>query len=445
MNTTRLIAAAVVLAGLAGVVWWSNRQEAAKAGAPDPKAPPKILSLTEAEITGLEIEHRGEPAATLKKDDAGKWRITAPQALAADQGAVGGVTAAASSLASDHVVDENATNLASYGLEPAAISLKFATKDGMTHRLRIGDETPDKAGAYVSLDGDKRLFTISTSTKTSFDKRVKDLREKHLLVFDTDKLSRVELDVAGKGPIEFGRSGDKQWQILKPRPLRADGFQVEDLVRKLRDAEMDANADEKAAVSGFAAGRPAATARVTGAEGVLTLEVRLNASDYFAHSSTTPGNYKVAKELGMGLTKSLEDFQNKKVFDFGFDDLSRIEYTSKGDTRVIEKSGENWTSGGKTMDSISVQNFIDKLRDMAGSSVTGGAFGTAEISLTVVSKGGQHTEKVQIAPQGKNFVARRENEPSLYPLDASAITSLREAFAGVREPPPPPKDEKGKK
>ena len=445
MNTTRLIAAAVVLAGLGGLVWWSNKQEAATAGAPDPKAAPKILTMTEADITGLDIEHRGEPATTLTKDDAGKWSLKAPQALAADQGAVGGVTAAASSLASDHVVDENATNLASYGLDPAAIWLKFTTKDGMSHVLRIGDETPDKAGAYVALDGDKRLFTISTSTKMSFDKHAKDLREKHLLVFDADKLSRVELDVAGKTPIEFGRSGDKQWQILKPRPLRADGFQVEDLVRKLQGAEMDVNADEKQAATGYASGRPLATARVTGAEGALTLEVRLNASDYFAHSSTTPGSYKIAQDLGMGLNKSLEDFQNKKVFDFGFDDPTRIEYTSKGDTRVIEKSGDNWTSGGKTMDSISVQNFIDKLRDMAGSSVTSGALGAAEISLTVVSKGGERTEKVQIAPQGKNFVARRENEPSLYPLDASAITSLREAVAGVREPPPPAKDDEGKK
>jgi hypothetical protein len=97
------------------------------------------------------------------------------------------------------------------------------------------------------------------------------------------------------------------------------------------------------------------------------------------------------------------------------------------------------------MDSISVQNFIDKLRDLAGSSVTSGAFGTAELNLSVTSKGGARTEKVQIAPQGANFVARRDGEPSLYPMDASMITGMREAVAGVREPPPPAKDEKEKK
>ncbi|MND08586.1 hypothetical protein D3C83_313180 [compost metagenome] len=52
---------------------------------------------------------------------------------------------------------------------------------------------------------------------------------------------------------------------------------------------------------------------------------------------------------------------------------------------------------------------------------------------------------MQVAPQGADFVARREGEPSLYPMDASVITGLREAVAGVREPPPPPKDDKEKK
>ena len=43
MKFARLLIAAAVLAALGGLLWWSNRTEAAKAGKPDPKAPPKIL------------------------------------------------------------------------------------------------------------------------------------------------------------------------------------------------------------------------------------------------------------------------------------------------------------------------------------------------------------------------------------------------------------------
>ncbi len=39
--------------------------------------------------------------------------------------------------------------------------------------------------------------------------------------------------------MEFGRTGPNEWQIVKPKPMRADSFQVEDFLGRLKDAEMD--------------------------------------------------------------------------------------------------------------------------------------------------------------------------------------------------------------
>jgi hypothetical protein len=448
MKFARLLIAAAVLAGLGGLLYWSNRSEEAKSGKPDPKAAPKILELKEADIKQIEIRHREGETTVVKKDDAGKWSITAPRPLAADQTAVGAITSAVTSLSSDRLVDENATDLPSYGLEPPRIGVTFTTADGKAHVLRIGEDTPTEGNTYAMLDGDKRLFTIASFSKSALDKQSKDLREKHLLVFDQDKLSRVELEAAGKTPLEFGRAGS-DWQILKPKPMRADGFQVDELVRKLKDAAMvtegDTETDSKAAVSAFAGGQKTATAKVTGAEGTLTLEVRKVKDDYYAKSSTMDGAYKVTKEIGDGLNKSLEDFRNKKVFDFGFNDPTRIEIKDGGQSKVIEKSGENWTSAGKTMDSISVQNLIDKLRDLAAAKFADSGFTTASLELTVVSNDGKRTEKVQVAAAGSNFLARRENDSSLYQLDAKAVEDIREAANGVKEAPPPPTKDGKKK
>lgn len=447
MKFARVLIAAVVLAGLGGLVYWSNRSEAAKAGKPDPKAAPKILDLRETDIKQIEIQHHDSETTVLQRDGSGKWSITAPQPLAADQSAVSALTTAAAVLSSDRVVDENANNLSSYGLDPARISITLTMADGKTHILRIGEDTPTEGDTYAMLGGDKRLFTIASSSKTALDKQSKDLREKHLLTFDQDKLSRVELEVAGKPPLEFGRAGT-DWQILKPKPMRADTFQVDEMVRKLKDASMDTDTDPKAAAAAFAGGQKIATAKITGAEGTLTLEVRKAKSgttdDYYAKSSTMDGAYKVAKEIGDGLNKSLDDFRNKKVFDFGFNDPNRIEIKDGGQSKVIEKSGENWISGGKTMDSISVQNLVDKLRDLAATKFVDSGFTTPTLELTVTSNDGKKTEKVQIAAAGPNFLARRENDSSLYQLDAKAVSDLREAAAGV-QPAPPPETKDGKK
>ena len=443
MKFARLLIAAVVLAGLGGLLYWSNRSEEAKAGKPDPKAAPKILDLKEGDIKKIEIRHRDGETTVVSRNDSGKWSITAPLPLAADQSAVSSLTTAAAVLSSDRVVDENAGNLPSYGLDPARIGITLTVADGKTRILRIGEDTPTEGDSYAMLDGDKRLFTIASSNKTALDKQSKDLREKHLLTFDQDKLSRVELEVAGKPPLEFGRAGT-DWQILKPKPMRADGFQVDELVRKLKDASMDTETDPKAAATAFAGGQKTATAKITGAEGTLTLEVRKVKDDYYAKSSTMDGAYKVAKDTADGLNKSLDDFRNKKVFDFGFNDPNRIEIKDGGQSKVIEKSGENWTSGGKTMDSISVQNLIDKLRDLAATKFADSGFTTPALELTVVSNESKKTEKVAIAAAGSNFLVRRENDTSLYQLDANAVTGLRDAAAGV-QPAPPPETKDGKK
>jgi len=436
MKVARLLIAALVLAGLGGLVWWSNKSEAAKASKPDPKAAPKILELKDADIKQIEIVHHEGETTVLKRDASGKWSITAPQALAADQTAVGAVTSAVTSLSSDRVVDENATNLPSYGLDPARVAVTFTMADGKTHTVRIGEDTPTEGNTYAMVDGDKRLFTLASFGKSALDKQSKDLREKHLLMFDQDKLSRVELDVTGKTPLEFGRAGT-DWQILKPKPMRADTFQVDEMVRKLKDASMDPAGDAKEAAAAFGAGQKTAIAKVTTADGTLTLEVRKSKDEYYAKSSMLEGAYKVTKEVGDGLNKSLEDFRNKKVFDFGFSDPTRIEITDAGMTKVIEKSGENWTSGGKTMDAISVQNLIDKLRDLAATKFVDSGFTKPTLEVTVTSNDGKRTEKVQFAAAGMNFLGRRENDSSLYQVDFNAVQGLREAVYGVREPPPP--------
>jgi len=59
MKWGRMLAASVLLAGLAGVLWWSNRQEKAKEGKPAADAPPKILALAADTIKRIEIRHRG--------------------------------------------------------------------------------------------------------------------------------------------------------------------------------------------------------------------------------------------------------------------------------------------------------------------------------------------------------------------------------------------------
>jgi Domain of unknown function (DUF4340) len=434
-----MLMAGVLLAGLAIALWWSNRQEKAKEGKPAADAPPKILAIPADSVKQVQIRHRGEEPLTLQFNGSGKWEITSPKAMPADSVAVAAVTSAASSLDSERVIDPNVSDLASYGLAPPLIEVSLTAKDGKTSKLLIGENTPTSSAAYAKLDGDPRLFTMATFSKTAFDKEAKDLRDKHLLPFTQEKISRIEIS-AQKQTYEFVRKGETEWQIVKPKAMRADTIQTDDLVQKLKNAEMDLSGiqDEKKNAAAFGGAPVLTIAKVTDQDGTKTLEIRKSKDDYYAKSSAVEGVYKVTKMLGDGLDKPVDTYRNKKVFDFGFNDPTHLEVTDGGKTSIFDKSGENWTSGGKKMDTTSVQAFVDKLRDLAAPKFVDTGFTTPVVTVTVVSNQGKQREKVEIAQaaSGGNFLARRDGDASFYELEGKVIKDLRQAVGDVREAQP---------
>ena len=165
--------------------------------------------------------------------------------------------------------------------------------------------------------------------------------------------------------------------------------------------------------------------KLTDPSGTQQIEIRKNKDDYYAKSSVVPGVFKATPDLGTGLDKSLDDFRNKKLFDFGFNDPNKIEMHDNGKTYAFQKGGDDWFSNGKKMDSTSVQSFVDKLRDLAASKfVDTGSLGTPTIDITVTSNDGKRMEKVLISKQGSDYIAQRENEPALYGLDAKTVDEL---------------------
>ena len=365
--------------------------------------------------------------------------MTSPKPLAVDSSAVSAITSAAASVDAERVVDPNVSDLKAYGLAPASIEVDFGTKNGKTSKLLIGDNTPAGSAVYAKLDGDPRLFTMATFSKTAFDKEAKDLRDKRLLPFTQDKLSRIEI-TAQKQTYEFVKKGESEWQIVKPKAMRADSTQTDDLVRQLNSAQMDLSGvqDDKKNAAAFNSAPVLAIAKVTDQDGTKTLEIRKVKDDYYAKSSAVEGVYKVAKTVGDGLDKPVDAYRNKKVFDFGFSDPTHIEVTDGGKTSIFDKSGENWMSGGKKMDSTSVQAFTDRLRDLSATKFADSGFTTPAITVTVVSNQGKLREKVEIAPaaSGGNFLARRDGDASFYELEAGVVKDLRQAVGDVREAQP---------
>jgi len=434
MKLRGLVIATVLLAALVGVLYWSNRHPASTetASASIPPAP-KILSVNESDLTKVDVHKNNGDQLALARNGSGAWEILAPAPMTADQSAVDAMLGNFRSLNSERLVDDKATDLSSYGLAKPSLEVNLIEKSNKTQKLLLGDDTPAGGGTYAMLAGDPRVFTIPSYTKTGIDKSANDLRDKRLITLEPDKISRVEL-IANKQDLEFGRNKE-DWQILKPKPLRADSTQLSDLVNKLTSARMDTGSsdDEKKAASAFATGKPLGIAKVTSDSGTQQLDVRKNKDDYYAKSSVVQGVYKVTSDVGQVLDKKLEDFRNKKLFDFGFEDPNKVEIHDGSKSYFLTRKGDDWwDASGKKLDSSSIQPLLGDVRGLSATKFVDSGFTSPSVQVTVTSGDGKRVEQVELAKSGNDYIAKRKGDSSLYQLDSSAVTDLQKAAADLK-------------
>ena len=446
MKISGLLIACVVLAALLGLLYWSNHHPSTADSAVKASAdtPPKILSLDQLNIASLAIHHADSPTVDLSRNSSGSWQITAPKQLSVDQESVSSVLSSVSSLTADRLLEDKATNLSSYGLANPALEVDVTLKDNKTQKLLVGDKTPSGNAYYAVLGGDPRLFTIAGYDKTNLDKSADDLRDKRLLTADFDKVSQIELmnqTPDKKQVITFARNKDA-WQILKPGPFRAQSYSVDDLIRALKDAKMQASpgADEAKTASAFKLATPFASAKITGASGTQELQIRKAKDDYYAQSTALPGVFQVPATVATSLNKSLDDFRNKKLFDLGYEDPNKVEIHDGSKSNFLTHSGSDWWGAdGKKLDDSSVQALLSGIRDLSATKFPDSGFASPSIQITVTSNDSRRIERVSIAKSGDNYIAKRDNEPALYEISGSSIQELQKSAANLKPAETPKK------
>src|SRR5262245_1270895 len=120
-----MLALVLVLAGLGAYIYFVDSKRPAT-GASEEKA--KVFAVEADKLEEVTITSENE-TSTLRKTD-GTWRLTAPIQGDADQSAITSVANALSTLEINRVVDENASNLADYGLATPRITVAYKAAGG---------------------------------------------------------------------------------------------------------------------------------------------------------------------------------------------------------------------------------------------------------------------------------------------------------------------------
>jgi hypothetical protein len=437
MKFRGLTAAAILLAALGAVLYWSNRtkpaEDAAKAAA---DAPAEILSLKQGDITKVEIKKKGGDDVVVSRNSKGQWVMDSPKPLGVDPDTISTVLTALSPLKSVRLIDEKAGDLKMFGLADPALEVTAIEKDGKSQRLLIGDDAPTGQAAYAMVEGKPRIYTVADSSRSNLDKDVKSLRNKQLLPLDFDKLVRVELH-SPKLDLAFG-SEDGQWTLQGRKDVRVDTSKLEGVVEGIKTATIDlsaSDADQKKYAAAYASGTPVGTVKGTDEYGSNALEIRKNKNDYYATTTALPGAFKLSDKLGKYLGDTIDDFREKMLFSVGPERIDKAELHNGPRAYYLDHSGSDWWSDGKKMDTMSVDIFLDWIRRLTATKFADSRPGPPAITVSVSWRGGERSEKVSFSKSGDDYIAKRENEPTLYVVAGKDFDQLLKSADEMKPAP----------
>jgi hypothetical protein len=225
------IALFFILVGLGAYIYFVSWRE------PETSNENRVFaSLESGDIQEITITSAGGETTTVRKEGDG-WQIVSPITSPAAMAEANAMTSALSQMDTVRVVDEQPSDVATYGLNPPRVSVQFTSADGKpSGKLLIGERSPTGAGMYAKREDQARVFLIAEYQGSSFDKTTFDLRDKTVLAFDRGQMDSLEVERGGQ-KTAFTRK-DNNWTITAPMTADADFGTVESLVSQLQNLQM---------------------------------------------------------------------------------------------------------------------------------------------------------------------------------------------------------------
>mgnify|MGYP001124776796 CR=1 FL=1 len=170
---------------------------------------------------------------TLEKDQ-NRWQITRPIKTLADGEKIKNLLQTLEKTRAKQFIRENLDNLKLFGLDNPQIQISFWRKDDKTPLiLWVGNKEKGKM-FYARNNIGNKIFLIDKSIIESIPERIEDIQEMHALIFDVDKINRMEIAYPHL-QIVMDREDEKIWKIISPISTRADEIMVKKILWEIKD------------------------------------------------------------------------------------------------------------------------------------------------------------------------------------------------------------------
>lgn len=410
MLEKRTLVAVALLAMVGGATAW-------KLSRPDPyarneKARPAagVPTLSEDAYDEIELSEAGKPTVVLKKED-GAWKVAAPLADRADEGAVKGLTSALAKLRFQDIVAENVASHEALEIRDSDVVKLVAKKGGSPiATLKIGKK------GHVRVGDEARVWTVAELPRYLVARDVKGWRDRTIARVERSAVERVEWvgpggekiavqrKVAAETEKESHGQGGEKWELSEGATVVGgplDESVPAGIVNTLQYLDAAEFGD---GVTAEAAGLVAPRARVAvvtkDGKRVELLIGKDEGENTFVKRSDGDRIWKIRKSSADALAKAPLQWRDKTMTQIPVDQMKRLELSNGGDRFVFERAetGEWKPVQPQTIadfDGTKVQTIASAFHELRAQALAtpeqATKLGKPQVTVTVVDKNGRTT------------------------------------------------------
>ena len=438
----RILILLVLVAALGTYLYVYELPEAAREGTKE-----KLVGIDKDAVTGVVLTYP-DRELELKRDDTG-WRLVRPAEAPADDTVVKGVLSTVADAEVQKTLGELPQNLADFGLDKPTVTIKLTLKDGsQPPPLVVGKNTAIGGKAYVRKDDEPKLYLTTSALGYGLNKQVKDVRDKTILAFKDEDVSRVEIKAENGDTVALVRKDKEAWTV-EPGDHPGDTTEVRSYLSSLRSTRaVDFPDDHPDDLGKYGLAAPRLTVTLaTGTDGAASQALLVGAEttqgtqkQIYAKRGDQPTVYALGDWTFRTLAKPPSQFRDKTVLGFDPTRVGKLAFERKDGGAVrLARAESKWTlegGEGKTPKDSAIATLLDDLRDLRGADIAAepakdlAAWGLdhPDLRITLTDKEGQ--------PIGTVLAAKHDGKPYVMRAGSETVFEARDyMYARLDKPP----------
>ena len=421
----------------------------------------KLTELTTAQISRALVKTPAGEMELQKKAD--HWEIVKPLHARADDQKVDDLFAQVTTARIEKFVADDRGDLHTYGLaEPRGSITLFTADDKQGQALQIGSvPEKEKEQVYVRFASRNAVYTLPKKIEEILSTKPNDLRDRHLVRFETNILDRITIDAPGKDKTVLARKNEN-WTIANRNNQPANADEVNRLIETLKNEQVTKFVADVASelgkygldkpqlqitLSSFASENTAETK--SGEQPFATIAFgKTEGDDVYAHLGDEPFIVAVKRTLLDKIFADPLQWQDVVIFHFKPEQVHRLSVVTDREQSITRgpKNEWKWVVGSGSINQTNVKSLLNTLTSLhavrwMGATTPAHGFEKPQIAITfTTSPDDKSKHRLLIgAPNGESmWFAKTDEHDGTFVVSHPDMNALRLPIANPPAPSPSP-------